>query len=165
MIRLIATPESRSAAELRRFLQRVRRPGREERRKVADAVARGIGENFSAQRAGDGPPWQELSEWTVLERLLLGYPGRRPILRRSGELRASYVQAGHPEHVEEHETTGDGWAMEVGSRDIRAGVHEFGHKTKLNTVIPARPAMLLSRRARSRIGETLDYILDEMAPG
>lgn len=165
MIRLIATPESRQPAELRAFFDRVRNPSRAERRKVADAVERAIGENFSAQRAGDGRPWKALSEWTVLERLLLGYPGPRPILRRSGALRASYTQPGAAGHVEEYETTGDGWSVEVGSSDIRAGTHEYGRTTALGTIIPARPALLLSRGSRDRIGDVLDHVLDGMTPG
>ena len=164
MIRFVATPESQSADELREFFDRVRNPGARERRKVADVIERAIGENFAAQRAGDGRPWKALSEWTVLERVLLGFHGPRPILRRTGRLRASYTQPGAAGHVEEYETTGDGWSVEIGSSDIRAGVHEYGHTTKLGTIIPARPALLLSRRSESRIGDVLDHILDGMAP-
>ena len=162
MIRLVATAQSRDAAELRRFFNRARNPGQGERRKVGDAIARGIGENFSAQRAGDGPPWAALAERTVLERLAQGYPGREPILRRSGRLRASYTQPGAADHVEEYETSGDGWSVAVGSRDSRAGILEDGGHTEDGSFVPPRPISILNRRSRERIGTTLDFVFDQV---
>lgn len=147
---------------MRRFLNRAKNPGQGERRKVADAIARGIGENFSGQRGGDGQPWATLAERTVLERLAQGYPGREPILRRSGRLRASYTQPGAADHVEEYEATGDGWAVEVGSRDERAGLLEYGGRNEDGSFVPPRPISILNRRSRERIGETLDYIFGQV---
>lgn len=164
MIRLTATPESRNATELREFFRRIRNPGRGERHKLANVVRRGIGRNFTRQRAGDGPPWARLSSFTVAERRMLGYAGERPILTRSGVFRDSHTNPANPDHREEWETTADGYSVEIGSRDERDSLLQGG-QIGPSFVIPPRPVSLLDRQGENELGDTLDWILDEAAPG
>ena len=158
MIRLIATPESRQPAELIEFFRRIRNPGARERRKVADVVRQGFSRSFTSRASGAGP-WRQLADSTVLDRLRQGYGGRQPILVRCGGYRTAFLNASDGQHLEEHETTGDGWALTVGSRDRRVPWLEGGTRT-----IPAREVTVLGRAERGKIGDVLDWLIDQAAP-
>lgn len=139
LFRLEMTSESRA-----KFTQRMDRLERAGER-LPDAVREHVGpvlaHIFDRNFEAEGPGWAALSEgWTVPERESLGFPGRHPILQRSGSLRASVGDRGHPQHVEDIVPMGDGsFRLEVGSSDIRAGMLGRGGVTGLGTVIPARP--------------------------
>lgn len=168
MIRLSAERESREAKELLAFIEHIRRGmGRGERRKIADAVRRGMGENFTRQRAGDGPAWAPLAGLTVLERRQQGYAGQRPILVRSGSYRASLIDPTNADHREEWTDEPGASRLDIYSEDYRADILEGGGTVRSGNwqaSIPSRPALVLGRQQESRIGDTLDYILDQFAP-
>ena len=164
MIRFVATPESQSADELREFFRRIRQPGADERCKIAGAVRQGVARNFTSQRAGDGPFWQRLAPSTVLDRLMLGYAGERPILVRSGSFRDSHTNPANPDHREEWETTAEGYSVEIGSRDERDAVLQGG-QIGPSFVIPPRPVSVLDSLSERQLGDTLDWIFDQAAPG
>ena len=116
------------------------------------SARQGIAQNFAREQAPDGTPWHPLAAMTQAERRRgidhRGVPFRtgaqHPILRRTNDLRDSFVDPRHPRNV-----TGVGrWngdtIIVLGARDDpqtpnrianlhAGGVTEDGH------VIPARP--------------------------
>ena len=156
----VAPQTIRNTNDLLRFFRRVANPDSRERRVIADAVRSGLAESFAGQGSARGA-WSPLRPRTVAERIRLGYPGQRPILVRSGELRASWTQRGHGGHVETYERNNGGWRIGVGSKDIRAGTHELGNP-RLN--IPARPVRYLRPSAEQRLRATITGVIRGMEP-
>lgn len=154
MIQLI--PPDRPFADLEAFMRRIERPGNAEVRKVADAIRQGYAENFSREGSAAGG-WRALAEATVAERRRLGFPGEHPILRRSGALRASFIQPGATDHVEEFQPVPGGWDLLVGSESEIALFQEFG-----TSRIPPRPISPLTEAAQERIGAVIDYVIQQM---
>lgn len=143
------------AVDLERMFQRIARPDRGEVRKVAGAVRLGFAENFTSESSALGP-WKALAAATVAERIARGYGGEHPILRRTGGLRASFVQPGG-DHVERFTPDGGGWLLEVGSAHELAAIHERGTQH-----IPARPISPLSAQSEARIGAAVAYVIDQI---
>ncbi|MCA9980239.1 MAG: phage virion morphogenesis protein [Anaerolineales bacterium] len=156
----VAPQTIRNTNDLLRFFQRVGNPDANERRTIADAIRRALAGSFANQGSARGA-WSPLRPRTVAERIRLGYPGQRPILIRSGQLRASWTQRGHSDHVETYERTRGGWRIGVGSKDIRAGTHERGNPA-LN--IPARPVRYLTGDAERRLQATITGVIRGMEP-
>lgn len=161
VLRFTVAPRSlRDTANLLRFFQRVGNPDAGERRRISDAIRSALAGSFANQGSARGA-WAPLRPRTVAERIRLGYPGRRPILVRSGQLRASWTQRGHSDHVETYERTRSGFTIGVGSKDIRAGTHERGNPA-LN--IPARPVRYLTGDAEQRLRNTITGVIRGMEP-
>lgn len=147
------------------FVRQVVNPGQAEINKVGDAVRLGFQENFSGEKEGDGSRWQPLAPKTQVQRQHLGFAQQHPILVRTGSYRASFVQRGGVDHIEEFTSTGDGWSLVVGSRDRRAGILEYGGNTVINghvVYVPPRPVRFLSETAEQRITNTLEYMLEQI---
>ncbi len=140
---------------LERMFRRIQRPGRGEITKVAGAIRQGFAANFTSESSAEGA-WKPLAAATVAERIAQGYGGEHPILRRTGGLRASFVQPG-PDHVERFIGQPEGWVLEVGSQHENAAFHERGTRR-----MPARPVTPLSPRAEDRIRATVGYVLDQI---
>lgn len=146
------------------FVRQVVNPGQAEINKVGDAVRLGFQENFSGEKAGDGGSWKPLAPITQAKRAWLGYASQHPILVRTGSYRASFVQRGGVDHIEEFTTTGDGWQLVTGSRSDRH-ILEFGGSTTIDghvVDIPPRPVRFLSEQAEQRITSTLEYMLEQI---
>lgn len=161
VLRFTVAPQTiRNTNDLLRFFRRVANPDVGERRRIADAVRTGLADAFTAQGSARGA-WPALRPRTVRERIRLGYPGTRPILIRSGALRASWVSRGSSDHVETYDNTGSGFTIGVGSKDIRAGTHELGNP-RLN--IPARPVRYLRPSAEQRLKDAITGVIRGMEP-
>lgn len=158
-IRLETTPELRQEVErLALFFERLLKPTQAERERVAGAVRAGFDENFATESAG-GIPWPRLAESTARERRRLGFGAYHPILRRTGSLLDSYVNAGNAEHLSEFEQRSDGWTLAEGSSDQRVPWLSGG-----TTHIPARPVEEIGGRGERRIQTTLDDIFNSIQP-
>lgn len=138
--------------------------------KAADRIRLGFQRNFESESAGD-EPWKDLAPRTVQERTQLrqehGWPitPEHPILRRSGALRQSVIQKGHPLHVCEVSSDFKGITVEIGSSDPRfellhaGGLNEEGH------YVPPRPMTVLSAADIEGLRHTLEWIASELAKG
>lgn len=116
---------------------------------IQRAVLDGFEENFASESAG-GVRWAALSAWTIRERLSQGY-GEGPILVRSGDYRASWINEGHPHHVHEVMDTGMGWTVLEGSEHPKAEKLEGGDGRT-----PARPVAVLSAQAQDHLRREID---------
>lgn len=143
------------AVDLERMFERIAKPDKRQLTSVASAVRKGFDENFASESSAAGP-WTALAAATVAERIAQGYGGEHPILRRTGSLRASFVQDGG-DHVERFTPEGDGWLLEVGSAHELAAIHERGAQH-----IPARPISPLSAQSEARIGAAVAYVIDQI---
>ncbi len=138
--------------------------------KAADRIRLGFQRNFESESAG-GQPWHELAPWTVEERGRLrrqyGWPimPEHPILRRTGALRQSVIEKGHPLHVCEVDSSLARIDVEIGSADPRfeilhgGGVNEDGYN------VPARPMTVLGDSDIDGLRQTLEWIAAELAKG
>lgn len=159
MVRIVPTAESREALE--RFVQSIERlpqTPESEFELVRQAVRHGFTVNFVGEGSGGGP-WAELSPYTVAERLLLGYPGEHPILYRTGDYEASFIDPGHQDHVSEVERGEVTWLFE-GTAHLYVGTHEYGRDDSFH--VPARPVLLLDPTSEDAIGAELDALFDRL---
>ncbi len=136
---------------LEKFLYEINNPTRREQAQIGRSVRREFARIFSDQ--GGTVRWAPLAPSTVSDRVRKGFPGRRPILIRTGGYMRSWVQAGDSDHIEDFERTVNGWNLKVGSRDYRAIWHEFG-----TARMPARPVANLPAGAEDRIARTIDDV-------
>lgn len=155
MIRL--TMRDNPADSLDELLYHILNPTRAEQRAVGDAVRHGFADNFRQQRSAAGA-WAPLARRTVAERIALGFPGPRPILRRTGSYRRSFTNRDHPLHSQQWSRSAGGWTLAVGSEDDRVEELEGGRHN-----MPPRPVTLLGGQSEARIGNVLDQILDRLA--
>ena len=153
MFELIPDPDTFN--EIEQWLYAVLSPSIREQRQVDRAVRRGFAKVFGNQGGAVG--WQPLAEATVAERLRMGYPGRRPILIRTGEYSQSFTQDGHPDHVFRVSRANSAVQFEVGSAEERVQWLEYG-----TTRMPARPVVDLDDRTESEILNGLDDIYDRL---
>ncbi len=98
---------------------------------------REVGINEIFDREGI-PSWALLALPTVKQRLRLGFPGTHPILVRTGSLRASLTERGHPHNIEVIQKQGGNVMMVLGTTDPRFGVLHAGWPARR---IPARPML------------------------
>lgn len=146
------------------FIRQITNPGKGEIDKVGDAVRLGFQANFSNESSGYGHKWTALAPKTQAVRKKLGFASQHPILVRTGSYRASFVQRGAPNHIEELTTTGDGWQLVTGSRDPRGDILNNGGYTIIDgyrVFVPARPVDGLSGPAQERVRSTIGFILEE----
>jgi len=136
-VRMTATPESQKAFS-KSFDKLARAP-----RKIGDQAAphfaRLIGSRIEQIFEREGPGWAPLARSTVAERQRLGFPGRRPILRRSGSLLAALTEPTNAGHVLDIVRVGQGTTMlYYGTRDVRFQPLQRGLVTHN---LPARPML------------------------
>lgn len=151
MIRL--EPVGTPFAGLLETIERLHNPTPDMQDEVGDAVRQGAYRSFNWQGSRGGA-WLGLARVTQLERVRLGYPPARPILVRSGAYMRSFTNRNDPNHIQDYQATGEGWALEVGSRDERAPVLEFGLGP-----IPPRPVLDLHEPDEEHILDVIDGIL------
>lgn len=142
-------------SEFEQFFYAVLSPSVREQRQVDRAVRRGFAKVFGNQGGAVG--WQPLAEATVAERILLGYPGRRPILIRTGDYSQSFTQDGHPDHVFRVSRANSAVEFQVGSAEERVQWLEYG-----TTRMPARPVVDLDDRTEAEVLNGLDEVYDRL---
>lgn len=134
------SPTRKSKAEFHRVFARLERLPQI----VADELVRplidfvrevGISEIFDREGI---PSWALLALPTVKQRIRLGFPGTHPILVRTGSLRASLTERGHPHNIEVIQKQGGNVTMILGTTDPRFGVLHAGWPARH---IPARPML------------------------
>lgn len=156
MINVKPTPQSEK--EWRGIYEsflRILSPRTSELLPVQQAIRAGFEENFELERSGSGPLWARLAASTARERQRLGYGAYHPILVRTGDYRASFVNPGDPDHVSE--TVRDSTRLRIyeGSQDYRVAWHELG-----TVNMPARPVLSLSQNAEAGIEQALRQMID-----
>lgn len=151
----IVDDENVIADDLAKFVDRVTNLRRVDQRQVDRAVRRQFAGAFSRQ--GDNRRWAPLAEATVQQRNRLGFPGRAPILIRTGDYMRTFTKAGEPDHISEYEQRSDGWVLESGSKDERVQWLETGTRR-----MPARPVTDLSSASANRITDTVDAIFERI---
>lgn len=164
MTRFVLEPTAEMKAEGQRLadrLRRLRRPLPELTEPLAEVVRAGFQQNFEQEREGGGRAWNPLAPSTVRERIRLGFPGKHPILVRTGRYKRSFLEAGR-DHIARRKRTATGWEMEEGSRDYRAAWLEEGTRNILDSDwfhIPPRPVTKLGPEVEGRLTETFEAYL------
>jgi len=136
--------------------------------KVADRIRLGFQRNFESE-SGGGQPWESLAPMTIAERDRLrqehGWPitPEHPILRRTGELRQSVIEKGHPLHVCEISHDWSGVMVEVGSDDPRFEILHGGGRNESGAYVPPRPMTVLSDADIDGLQQVLEWIAGELA--
>jgi len=130
--------------------------GNKERRKVADRVRLGIARNFTTESAG-GVPWPQLAVSTVMERRRLGFSGSHPILQRTRQLKMSWTERNHPEHLESWGAFAGAVVLVLGSTDERTAWLSGD-----NPNIPAREMGVLAEADQSGL---FDVIVAQLEAG
>jgi phage gpG-like protein len=141
--------------DVERLVDRIANMGNGESRKIADGIRQEFQRNFTQQGSGAGR-WAALAPSTVLDRQKQGYGGGGPILVRTGQLRASYVQRGGDNH-ESIQSGSGGLVIEVGSNHPRAIFHEAGTRT-----IPQRSVVTLGEESESNLVRLIDFVVDQI---
>ena len=142
--------------DLTRFIERIANPTPQFTASIEDAVRVGFAANFASESAG-GAPWESLAFETMLDRAVHGFPAAHPILVRTGDYRASFVDRQNPDAYSEYVVTGDGWTLEIGSSDSRVQDLEGGTQR-----IPARPATMLSSDAENNVFATIERLISQL---
>ena len=159
MIRLTPTPQSTQA--LTDFFERIERaltPPDAELEQIRTEIRAGFERNFTEEASAAGP-WAPLARWTVLERTRLGFGPTHPILVRTGDYAASWLDPGNQDHVSETRTTAGIIEIAEGSQDERADVLEAG-----SALVPARPVAPLQAPDIYQIEDTITAMLDRLFP-
>ena len=157
MISLVESSQNQQQwAAVQRTISNLLQPTRQQLQPVQEAIRAGFTENFDTESAG-GQPWAQLALSTVIERVLLGYPGTHPILQRSGSYRASFTEANGTNHISEVEYQAGQVSLFEGSADERVAVLELG-----NERVPARPVLELSHRTIDAIGDAVNAMVSEI---
>lgn len=153
------TPSDESRRDLADFLRRLDDLGDPSSAAVASvqtAIRAGFAAMFDSEGAAGAAPWAELAEATKRERQRLGFPPAHPILLRTGDYRASFVNEGHADHVSEWSADGGVWRIAEGSRHELAQYHEPGTER-----MPARPVTVLGPAVEAQIGAVLEQLFRE----
>ena len=144
------------ADDIDKLINKIANPGPAQKRHVSDGIRREFQSNFTNQRSGNGA-WPALAPSTVLQRQRLGFPGRRPILVRTGGLRSSYVNAGSPDHESRVFRAGGFTVYEEGSSHENALYHERG-----TSRMPQRSVTILGSDSENRLFQQLDYMVTQI---
>jgi hypothetical protein len=128
---------------------------------IGDAVRDGIAQNFVLQGSATGP-WQELRPTTQEERAAKGFPAKRPLLYRTGDLRDSFVAEGDPDHYQQAFQSSNLFALEIGSDDYRANALQAGYAAHN---LPPRPIVDLRPQAERHVGDTIDAMILRLMRG
>ena len=139
--------------QLERLIDRIAKPGNGQTRALADGIRQQFQANFTRQGSGAGA-WAALAPSTARQRQQQGYAGNRPILVRTGQLRASFVDRGAADHYERIWQSAVGLTVEVGSDDPRAIFHERG-----TSRMPARPVTLLDDAQGEALFRLVDFVV------
>lgn len=160
MIKIKPTPASRAQAEetIRR-IQRAISPPNKELEPVRRAIRAGFARNFEQEAEAETEKWANLSARTVREREQAGYPGKHPILVRSGGYRSSFTSPHDPDHVSETQR-GRIIRLIEGTKDPRSNELEGGE----NIMIPPRPASDLGPASKFLLEEAITAMLDRLMP-
>lgn len=158
MIRLTPTPEStRTLTEFFERLERAANPTDQDLAPVAQVIRDGFARNFDEERSAAGH-WAALAPRTVIERRRLGFGPEHPILVRTGEYAATWLDPDHPDHVGEIWRTGRGFLrISEGSMDERAEYLEEG-----TAIMPARPVAPLQAPDLALLDEALGDLFDRI---
>ena len=97
--------------------------------RMAQVIRDGYAEAFDRE----GPGWASLSAPYLAAKLRDGFAPR--ILVRTGELRESYTNAEHPDHVDER----GGETVVVGSAHRLAAIHQNGYVALRLRLVPSKP--------------------------
>ena len=160
MINLVESAQNQSQwAAIQRTVDNLLHPTKQQLQPVQEAIRAGFAENFDTESAG-GQPWAQLALFTVIERILLGYPGLHPILQRSGSYRSTFVDGGNAEHISDIEYQAGVTSVFEGSSNVMVEWHEDG-----NDKLPARPVLVMSSRAIDGIGDSIDGMISEILNG
>lgn len=136
MIEFVESPKNQAQwAAFDRMIHRLWKPTDAQLAPVQESIRDAFNQNFITESA-NGNPWEPLSFDTVIERVLLGFPGSHPILQRTGNYRSSFVDAVNADHVSETEFLGGIIRLFEGSTDDRAPLLELGLGR-----VPARPVL------------------------
>jgi len=146
-------------AAIQRAVDNLLRPTKQQLQPVQEAIRAGFAENFDTESAG-GQPWAQLALSTVIERVLLGYPGEHPILQRSGNYRSTFVDGGNAEHISDIDYQAGLTSVFEGSANEMVPWHENG-----NAKLPARPVLVMSSRAIDGIGDSVNRMISEILNG
>lgn len=112
--------------------------------------------NFADERGRR--PWAPLAPRTVEERIRLGYPGRRPILKRTGALERHVVNA--PAMVLRVPT---GLELRIAPGERVNGVAKYRPLALGTGTMPARPMVVLPAPAANRVTSAISRALRERA--
>ena len=160
MINLVESAQNQSQwAAIQRTVDNLLRPTKQQLQPVQEAIRAGFAENFDTESAG-GKAWAQLALFTVIERILLGYPGLHPILQRSGSYRSTFVDGGNAEHISDIDYQAGMTSVSEGSSNVMVEWHEDG-----NDKLPARPVLVMSSRAIDGIGDSIDGMISEILNG
>ena len=150
---------SQEWAAVERMIRTLQRPPDTLLAPSQEAIREGFDQNFRTESAG-GVPWEPLAFSTVIDRVLLGYPGEHPILQRSGHYRSSFVDAVHADHVSVIEHRSDGVSLLEGTQDERAVYLERGRGR-----LPARPVLELSSASITQVENEFLEMVDKILNG
>ena len=160
MINLVESAQNQQQwAAIQRTVDNLLRPTKQQLQPVQEAIRAGFAENFDTESAG-GQPWAQLALSTVIERVLLGYPGEHPILQRSGNYRSTFVDGGNAEHISDIDYQAGLTSVFEGSANVMVEWHEDG-----NDKLPARPVLVMSSRAIDGIGDSVNRMISEILNG
>ena len=160
MINLVESAQNQSQwAAIQRTADNLLHPTKQQLQPVQEAIRAGFAENFDTESAG-GQPWAQLALPTVIERVLLGYPGEHPILQRSGNYRSTFVDGGNAEHISDIDYQAGLTSVFEGSANVMVEWHEDG-----NDKLPARPVLVMSSRAIDGIGDSVNRMISEILNG
>jgi phage gpG-like protein len=115
-----------------------------------------ISENF-ANESGNGEKWEPLAARTVAEREEFGFPGSNPILVRTGEFLKSLTNPNDIDHIERVKQYANGFEVEVGSKDYRTLVLNYG-----DISVPARPFLTMDASQEDRLSIAIEDYLDAL---
>lgn len=148
--------ENSVGRDLERLIDRITRPGNRQIRSIQGAVRQSFQEQFTRQSSGNGP-WPALAPRTVQERQRLGFPGRRPILVRTGALRSSFVNSGDSDHYSSVRQSPLGLLVEEGSENEYAIHHERG-----GPHLPQRSVTLMGESGERRIFDVVELMIGQL---
>lgn len=113
-------------------------------------------ENF-AREAGRRP-WAQLAEATVQERIRLGFPGRHPILRRTGALMRHVM--GTPAKVTR---TGNATELRIAPGASVGGVPKYRALARGRRGMPGRPMVVINAQGAVKVTSALSRYLRQKA--
>lgn len=159
MISLVESSQNQQQwAAVQRTISNLLQPTRQQLQPVQEAIRAGFTENFDTESAG-GQSWAQLAPSTVIERVLLGYPGEHPILQRTGRYRSSFTNVGG-EHISDVDYQSGIVSLFEGSSDERVAELELGVGK-----MPARPVLEMSHNAIDGIGDSVNRMISEILNG
>lgn len=109
-------------------------------------------ENFA--REGGRRAWANLADATVAERVRLGYPGRHPILRRTGALMRHVLNT--PATVT---TTGATVELRIKPGPVVGGVPKYRALARGRRNMPGRPMVVIDSRSAVKVTSALSRYL------